>query len=112
MTLSLRLRMADMRCRGPLYPGSIVFAEGPNPLNYVLNVFLGDFPRTDDKAIGQHARLGLAAQIEDHLQQLGQVSLGPEGLLDIGRQLIDERVEFGIYCFLHLESGFNLIRFS
>ena len=91
--------------QGALDPGAVVIAEIADALDHVLDVGVGDrHPVEDDLAVDE-ARLGLAAEVEHHLEQVPAVGRGRlggqshtrrEGLEEEGQLLFPGRPVFAL----------------
>ncbi len=59
---------------GPLDPGAVVLAEGPDALNDVLEVVEAYHLRAEDHLAAGIARLWLAPEVHDHLEQVRRLA--------------------------------------
>ncbi len=69
--------------QGALDTGAIVFTEGTDTANHVVDILQADFRRTQHYLTVGITGLRLASQVEDHLQQLIAVFLMPQGFSDM-----------------------------
>ncbi len=87
-----RLRMALIRCRVRSIPARLSSPKSPNSFDHVLDVAVGDGDVVQDDLTVDEARLGLAAEVEHHLEEvppMGGSSLGGRG--DPGWKGIEEK---------------------
>ncbi len=100
----------------PLDAGPVVVTEGANARGYELEVFRGDGRVVEDDLVVRKASLGLASEVEHHLQQQPLVIETLDRPVEMWRQRLEEQVELRrvgvgqtvvgspefVYCFSHI----------
>jgi len=68
---------------------TVVVAERADALHHVVDVLVGDQVRRQHRLTAGQARLGLAAHVHDHFQQVASILEGDQRIADVGRQHLE-----------------------
>ena len=78
---------------GPLDARAVVVAEAADVVDDVRDVMLGDLALEQRDLAARVARLGLAAEVQDDLDQGLSLGQGANGVHDLGRERLEQDLE-------------------